>query len=146
MDNYDYELVVLGEPKALKRHRTFRRGDFVGQYDPSKKDKADFVAAVQSNAPAKPIDKPIELVVKFYFGRPKSHYRTGKFAGQQKDNAPLWHTKRPDVDNCLKFIADSFNKVYWRDDTLICRISEMSKQYSDRPRTEVYIKILNERI
>lgn len=139
----DYEFTVLGEPQALKRHRTFRRGNFVGTYDPSKADKKDFVAAIQQNAPPKPIDAPLAITVKFYFSRPKSHYRTGKYAGVLKPNAPIWHTKRPDIDNLLKFIADSLNGVFWRDDTLICQVVKMSKRYSDRPRTEIYIKILD---
>jgi len=147
----DYKLVVLGEPQALKRHRTYTRGrggkplPFPIQVDPSKNDKADFVAAIQRNAPPAPIDSPIAITVKFYFGRPKSHYRTGKYAGELKPNAPTWHIKRPDIDNLLKFIADSLNGVFWRDDTLVCQVLEMSKQYSKIPRTEIYIRILTER-
>ena len=140
--DYDYSLIVLGEPQALKRHRTFKRGTFVGNYDPSKADKKDFVVAIQHNAPEIPIDKPLMLAVNFYFGRPNSHYRTGRYAGELKPSAPLRHVKRPDIDNLLKFVADSLNDIFWRDDTLICRV-EAQKVYSEKPRTEIYIKILD---
>ncbi len=148
MTEYNYKLVILGEPKALKRHRDRKpvfRGDGTGytpKYDPSEKDKTNFAKVVQDNAPPVPIDSPIAITAKFYFFRPKSHYRTGKYAGQLKPTAPVWHTKRPDIDNLLKFIADSLNGIFWRDDTLVCQVIEMSKQYSDKPRTEIYIKIL----
>jgi Holliday junction resolvase RusA-like endonuclease len=58
-----------------------------------------------------------------------------------KDTAPLWHTSKPDVDNMAKFLMDSLNKIYWKDDSYIadCWIT---KQYDDKPRTEIDITLL----
>lgn len=137
----NYSFTVLGNPKALKRHRMFRRGKHMGSYDPSKGDKDCFADIVQSNAPPTPIDEPIKLTLWFFFERPKNHCRTGRYSDQLKPNAPEWHISRPDVDNLIKFVADSLNGIFWRDDTLICHV-EAFKRYSERPRTEVIIKIL----
>lgn len=130
---------VLGEPKALKRHRTFRRGNFVGNYDPSANDKNDFLRLAHEHAPEKPLDCPLMMNVAFYFPHPKSHYRTGKNSGELKLGIQELHTKRPDIDNLLKFIADALNGVYFRDDSCICTCHAV-KRYSERPRTEILIR------
>lgn len=140
-DNQQIHLVIQGEPKAQKRHRHASRGKFIQKYDPSAADKGDFLSIVQKNAPAKPFDVPIRVVVRFYFSRPKSHYKTGKNAGVLRDNAPKFHTSRPDFDNCGKFFSDAMNKVFWRDDSVISQCS-ISKMYSDTPRTEIIITVL----
>ena len=132
------EFTVLGDPKAQKRHKHFKKGEFVGVYDPSAKDKKDFIAAIYQYAPETPIDEPIFLQANFYFQRPKSHFRTGKNSHLLKDNAPVMHTGTPDVDNCYKYLSDSMNKIFYRDDSLICSI-QVTKQYSDKPRTEITI-------
>jgi len=135
------KLSILGEPKAQKRHRHVRMGNFVRQYDPSASDKGDFLSIVQYNAPKEPFAVPLAVAIRFYFTRPKSHFKTGKNSHVMKDTAPLWHTSKPDVDNMAKFLMDSLNKIYWKDDSYIadCWIT---KQYDDKPRTEIEISLL----
>ena len=48
-------------------------------------------------------------------------------------------TKKPDVDNVVKVIADSLNNVAYRDDKQIVDCS-VSKFYSERPRVEISIE------
>lgn len=134
---------IMGEPKGLKRHRDmkpiFKNGHcFTPKYDPSRNNKNDFLVIAHQHRPEKPIDTPIKLVANFYFGRPKSHYRTGKFYNQLKDTAPKYHTSTPDTDNLIKFVADALNSVFWRDDSQIC-IIESKKTYDENPRTEIKI-------
>lgn len=69
---------VPGNPKALKRHRTYRTHGFTRQVDPSKNDKADFLALAAQYRPSRPLDGPLEVELEFRFSRPKSHYGTGK--------------------------------------------------------------------
>ena len=135
------KLSILGEPKAQKRHRHVRMGNFVRQYDPSASDKGDFLSIVQYNAPKEPFCGALAVAIRFYFTRPKSHFKTGKNSHVMKDNAPSWHTGRPDVDNLAKKVLDALNKVYWKDDSYIadCWIT---KQYDDKPRTEIEITLL----
>jgi len=137
----EINLCVLGEPTAQKRHRHVSKGGFTRTYDPSAADKGDFLSIVQKNAPEKPYDCPLHLDLKFYFTRPKGHFKTGKNSHILKDTAPKWHTGRNDVDNLFKFVADSLNKIYWKDDGTICS-STITKEYSDNPRTEITIRPL----
>ncbi len=129
---------IMGEPKALKRHRMFRCHGRLMAADPSAKAKDDFLVIAHQHRPDKPIDTPITLTLTFYFDRPKYHYRTGQFANQLKPDAPKYHISTPDTDNLIKFIADSLNSVFWKDDSLIC-IIHAEKIYSENPRTEIHI-------
>ncbi len=55
--------------------------------------------------------------ITFYFPRPKNHFRTGRFAGEKKPNAPGYHTKRPDRDNLDKAVLDALTQCgFWVDD------------------------------
>ena len=136
------EFTVYGKPEALKRHRHFKMATRIATYDPSKEDKKDFLSVAISNKPDVPFDEPIEVTFDFFFPRPKNHYRTGKFSGMLKDNAPVWHTSTPDIDNTSKLIMDSLNKVFWRDDSIICSIIAL-KRYSETPRTEITIETID---
>lgn len=131
-------LVIPGEPKAQKRHRSTTINGFIRNYDPSQASKKDFLWTVMNNAPAKPIDFPIRMDLFFFFSRPKSHYGTGKNASNLKSSAPRFHTTKPDIDNLYKFVTDSLNKVYYRDDSLISEVYTM-KIYSEHPRIEIVI-------
>jgi Holliday junction resolvase RusA-like endonuclease len=133
--------VVLGEPKPQARHRHFTRGEFSGSYDPSAKLKETFAGILQAEAPKEPISEPMCLELTFYMARPHSHYRSGKNSDMLKDNAPEHHSGRPDLDNLTKFVQDALNKIYYRDDALICQLVAC-KLYSERPRTEITIKTL----
>lgn len=134
----EIKLTVLGEPHAQMRHKTYKRGTFTGAYDPSKDIKKDFLMTVQNSAPDEPITLPIMLSVQFYFGRPKSHYKTGKNSTMLKDGCPEWHTSRKDIDNLQKLIFDALNGIFWKDDAQICWV-EAQKKYSEKPRTEITI-------
>ena len=47
-------------------------------------------------------------------------------------------TKKPDIDNIAKVVLDALNKVAFKDDNLVSRIS-VEKLYSETPRIEVKI-------
>ena len=134
----EIRLTVLGEPKAQARHRHFTRGTFSGTYDPSKDKKESFASILQSQAPKEPISDPIYLELVFYMSRPRNHYGTGKKSEMLKDSAPEYHSGRPDLDNLTKFVQDSLNKIFYRDDSLICQL-KAEKKYSENPRTEITI-------
>ena len=129
---------VLGEPVSQKRHRHVKMGSFVRTYDPSADQKADFRIVAQQQAPAQPISDPMFVEINAYFSRPKSHYGTGRNADKLKDSSPTYHTKKPDADNCVKFVFDALNGIFWTDDSYISGVSIM-KHYSEKPRTEVKV-------
>jgi len=132
------KLMVLGEPKSQARHRHFTKGKFSGSYDPSGDKKKTFASILQENAPVQLISAPISLDVTFYMGRPKNHYKTGANSEMLKDSAPEYHSGRPDLDNLVKFVQDSLNTIYYKDDALISQITA-KKIYSESPRTEITI-------
>ena len=132
------QITVLGEPTAQKRHRHFKRGSHVQTYDPSKEKKQDFLWIAQQSAPEEPISHPVHLQVGLFFGRPKSHYGTGKNSNVLKPSAPTLHTQKPDIDNIAKFLMDAMNKVFWKDDSVICSLT-VKKRYDFVPRIEILI-------
>ncbi len=140
---------VPGEPKALQRHRSRvvqskGKKPFATMYDPSKGDKADFLSRTTLLAPIVPIEGAIVLSAIFVFGRPDSHYGTGKNGGIVKGSAPKHHTKKPDLDNLVKFVKDAFNTVYYKDDSQIIRFQNVEKKYIDygHPAPQVEIVLI----
>lgn len=129
---------ILGPPKHQQRHRHVTTGKFTRTYDPSAKDKTNFLLQAKQYAPKSPIVGAVKLRVWFCMPRPKSHYRTGKFAGILKDSAPIRHTKKPDIDNLLKLVMDSLNKVFWKDDSQVCNVIAQ-KLYDEKPRVVIEI-------
>lgn len=130
---------VLGNPKALKRHRTFRKGSYVGTYDPSKEAKEDFLVLAHQNAPEKPFLGPVRMIIFGYYKRPKYHYGTGKNSEKLRSTAPTWHVNSPDKSNVVKFVEDALNGIFYRDDSQICYSIEV-KRFSNRPRIKVVIE------
>jgi len=147
----DYELIILGEPKAQKRHRhTGRDGagnplKFVRTYDPSATDKQNLHDVVQRQAPAKPLLGPLRVDCHFYFGHLKGHYGSGKNAGNLKASAPLWKNTKPDRDNLDKFVLDAITGVFFLNDSQVCD-GRIIKKYSERPRMEIFITQLRKEV
>lgn len=112
---------IEGKPVPLKRHRTTRTGH---RYDPSAKDKEIFLEKVRQTGqmPEVALDQPLRVDLTFGMPRAKSHYRTGRYAGQLKGGAPVHHVSVPDVDNLAKFVLDSLNTHIFVDDSRIVEI------------------------
>lgn len=131
------EIVVIGKPVPLKRHRHTRRGF---TYDPSLKDKKIFIEKLKGIKPKKMLDGALRMQIVFYLPRPKNHYRTGKYSGKLKNNAPYWHTYTPDLDNMEKFVADTLEMAgFYKNDSCIVQ-KQGEKIYcnpGEEPRTEI---------
>jgi Holliday junction resolvase RusA-like endonuclease len=147
IEQWDVELTVLGEPNAQKRHRSVSRGrggrplPFTRTYDPSKSNKGDLKRLVQAEAPEMPFIGPLRVDVYFYFAYRKGDYGTGRNAGVLKSSAPKWKDTGKDRDNCDKLILDALTGIFWLNDSQICD-GRIKKLYSEKPRTEIYIKRL----
>lgn len=108
------KFTVQGRPKALKRHRTYRGVN----RDPSKEDKRVFAIHCNQHRPKEPFDFPLHVYLQFHF-----------------DN----HKSEPDIDNCIKFVFDALNKIFWKDDKIIQRVTAV-KCFDGNARTEVVIR------
>jgi hypothetical protein len=109
-----------------------------GTYDPSKKEKDDFVKAIET-LPEK-MTKPIKCILNFYCKRPKTHYKTGKNSNILKDTSPKYNTNNKDLDNMVKFVLDALNDKLYTDDSLIFEIT-CSKLYSEGD-GYIYVKFI----
>jgi crossover junction endodeoxyribonuclease RusA len=104
---------VTGEPGAQGSKTAFRSktGKTI-LTESSKKVKPwrqDVVAAAEKAAAEQgwqPLPQ-VRAVIVFGFRRPKSHYRTGRNASILRDNAPTWHSNRPDGDKLLRSTLDA---------------------------------------
>ena len=128
------EIIIEGKPIAKKRPRFFRRGKHVGTYNDQKTEEGRFILLAKEQFKRNPISGPIDLWLKFYMPIPKS---TSKKNRELMNLGLIRHTKKPDLDNLVKFI-DCLNGLVWEDDSQICRL-EASKLYDDNPRTKIII-------
>ena len=130
------KFTVPGDPKPQGRPRFFRRGAFVGTYDP--KDSASFKQKVGFYAVEAGMtlsDGPLALSAKFYIKRPKNRCRS------KDDRGAIVCSKRPDLDNLVKAILDGLNGIAFKDDGQVC-VMELRKFYHEvdkAQRTEIEI-------
>ena len=121
-----FEATIPFEPVSLKRHRHRLHG---GTYDPSKKEKEDFIKVI-TGLPTDKMSNPIKCILNFYCKRPKSHYKTGKFSNILKETSPKYNINNKDLDNMVKFVLDALNDKLYVDDSLIFEIT-CRKLYSE---------------
>lgn len=147
MEEWDITLTILGPPLAQKRHRSVSRDrsgkplPFTRTYDPSAVNKRDLKRLVQAEAPEKPFLGPLRVDTYFHFAYRKGDYHTGAKAGILKASAPIWKDTGKDRDNCDKLILDALTGIFWVNDSQVCD-GRIKKMYSEKPRTEIFIKRL----
>jgi Holliday junction resolvase RusA-like endonuclease len=137
---------VYGIPKAQPRPRAFARkmgNKYVARVfeaGTAEEWKSLIAAAAKPHTPPTPILGPVCVDLTFFFPRPKSHFRTGKNAGALRDDAPLWHTGKPDRDNLEKAVLDALTQLggFWRDDSQVCD-GRVVKYYRSEPGVMVRI-------
>lgn len=132
------KFTILGEPKGKGRPRFIpKTGRAI-----TPKDTAVYENLVRMEYMAQckefrfPDNAMLDMRILAYYGIPKSMTKKNRELVNQRILRP---TKKPDMDNVVKVIADSLNGVAYRDDTQIvdCQIR---KFYSERPRVEVTIQ------
>ena len=69
---------------------------------------------------------PVRVTLCFRFTRPKSHFRTGKFAAMPKPGAPVCKLSVPDLDKLTRCVLDALTGVVWVDDKQVvgCQASK----------------------
>ena len=72
---------------------------------------------------------PVHLKARFYFPRPKSHYRKN---GELRPNAIHYCPTKPDLDKLLRAVGDALSGIVWRDDSQVVSVSA-SKLYTEGP-------------
>jgi Holliday junction resolvase RusA-like endonuclease len=140
-----FEIIIEGNPTPKARPRFCRRGNYVGTYkkrgEQAIEDEFRYRAKEQLKKqglrlPA-PKDVAISISFECVFAIPKSY--------SKKKRAELLgreHTKKPDLDNLLKFYIDGLNGIAYSDDSQIARYGEACKRWGEKPRTRIIIDIL----
>lgn len=127
-------LTIPGVPIAKKRPRFARRGKFVTTYNPQESEEGKFMCIMQAQLNGHnpiPAGVPIELNLCFTMPYPSSM--------SQKKRLSAMHTKRPDLDNLIKFMKDCANGILWHDDSQVVTVLAI-KQYGHIPGTRVILR------
>ena len=121
---------IAGTPKPQARPRFARRGKFVTTYSQTTDWKKVCIKnAKEIFACVGMYENAIRVDLAFYFQRPKSHYRTGKFSHLLRDDAPKYHVKKPDKDNLEKCVTDAMTDAGLIKDDCIIIVGETAKSY-----------------
>jgi Holliday junction resolvase RusA-like endonuclease len=132
-----FELILDGEPVGKGRPRFSRQTGHA--YTPEKTARFEerLAWAAQSTMNRAPLlEGALHMTVVAYFSVPSSKSAKWKTDALAHRVRP---TKKPDIDNIIKGVADALNKVVYVDDTQIVSLNTR-KFYSDRPRIEISIR------
>lgn len=120
--------VVKGNPVALARTRIITENKC---WDSQKQIKLSYGLQIQNQHSNRPLYAgPLRLNVVFFMPIAPSSRR--------KNLHGSFHYFRPDLDNCIKFLADVCTGILYHEDSLICSVAAL-KVYDNDPRTEFYI-------
>lgn len=129
-------LIIPGKPLGKQRPRVLKNGV---TYTPKKTVEYEtfikemYVTECRSE---KPKEGPVKMSIRAYFPIPKSVSKTKATSMERGNVRP---TKRPDVDNIIKIVADALNGIAYKDDSQIVSCS-LEKFYSSIPRLEIEIE------
>ena len=73
----------------------------------------------------------------FTMPRPKSHYRTGKYADSLRGDAPENHTSLPDLDKLIRCVLDALTGVCYQDDGQVW-LCKSCKMYGKNPGVHIH--------
>jgi Holliday junction resolvase RusA-like endonuclease len=133
------KITIPGIPIAKKRPRFARRGKFVQTYSDQGTDESRALMEIRQQV-AEKFEGPVSISFNFFLPRPKGHFGTGRNAGKLKDSAPEYHTKKPDIDNYLKFYMDVLNGEAWEDDAQVVEVFAKKDYAKDAgPKTIIFI-------
>jgi Holliday junction resolvase RusA-like endonuclease len=132
----ELRFVIPGNPLAKKRPRFARRGKFVTTYNAQETEEGKFIQVMMSQIHGhNPIPAGTPILMQCAFNMPVPLSMPKKYHGIMR------HTKKPDLDNLIKFIKDCANGILWHDDSQVIKI-EAVKRYAYGaaiPSTEIFI-------
>ena len=142
------EFTVYGKPQQKGSKQAFvnRRKDgssFAGLKDTNDRAKPwqqTSAAAAGDVYKGELIRTACRLTVDFYFVRPKSHFGTGKNAGNVKASADAEHIQSPDIDKLARVISDGLEHVVVDNDSRFCEMILRRHWTIEQARAEIRIE------
>ena len=119
---------VPGVPAPKGSLRAFSRGKHVALVWNNADKVRPWMSSISlaaRDAGATPVEGPVSVGVTFRLPRPKGHYG----AKGLKASAPLWPSKKPDVDKLVRALLDALTGIAWGDDAQVVSVSA-SKVYA----------------
>ena len=68
------------------------------------------------------IAEPVSVAIMFWFARPQKHFGTGKKAAVLRNDAPKYHTSKPDADKLFRAVLDALTSVCFADDSCVAQL------------------------
>ena len=132
------KFTVLGEPKGKGRPRfsTQTGRAFTPKQTVNYETLVHTEYMVQCKGFRFPDEAMLDMRILAYYSIPKSGSKKEKAKKLENIIRP---TKKPDMDNVVKMVADALNQVAYKDDTQIVDC-QVRKFYSEQPRIEVIIQ------
>lgn len=137
-----YKFVFPIAPVAQARPRASRTKFGVRMYDPVrvKQFKLDLGMLARQQWHQEPLQGPLKVTLEFYRGMQKSLSKKEQALRLSGAHRPI---VKPDLSNYIKSFEDGLNGLIWADDNEIVEMVAR-KYYSDHPRIEVEIEVLEE--
>lgn len=156
------DIVVAGvpRPQGSKHARPVYRGstargtrEFTGQAaqvdssgDALHQWRRDITAAAVA-AGATVLQGPVRVTIEFRMPRPQAHYlpaNSRRSRPQLRQDAPAWHTSKPDVDKLTRAVLDALMRVVFADDAQVTAVRAF-KVYAESPGARVMVDPLPQR-
>lgn len=117
------ELWVAGVPQPQGSKRLFG-GRLVEGNDASLRPwRATIAGEARYAFSGEPTTEAVFVNLGFMFPRPKSHYGSGRNAGEIKRNAPAYKSTRPDLDKLVRAVLDSLTGIVFVEDSQVAGLS-----------------------
>ena len=129
--------IIPGEPTAWASHNRNGKRNFSPHYEAKK--------TAQWNLKIQHGDLPLitnAIRVDFLFEMPIPKSMPKKLQKLVDAGVKVYHTRRKDRSNCLKFAEDCLTGIVIYDDNIIC-CGKTEKYYSRTPQTIIYITEIN---
>jgi Holliday junction resolvase RusA-like endonuclease len=123
---FSFSVDGVPAPQGSKTIGKGKRGPFVREDNPATMPWRQAIAFAAREAMddlgLPPLTDPVLLEISFRFPRPKSHYRTGKHAGELKPSAPAWCATQPDLDKLVRAVGDAITGIVVVSDAQIVEV------------------------
>lgn len=130
------KITIPGEPTGKGRPRVFNRGGKSMAMTPEKTVMYENLIKMCFTEQGGQFlgENPLAMKVTAFYAIPKS---ASKKKAESMRSGEIRPTKKPDVDNIVKIVADSLNGVAYKDDSQIVSLRNVDKFYDDVPRVVV---------